>query len=86
MKIEVLRAPGCPKCERELGGLREAALQLDPGVAWAELDIAQSIDYAVELGALKAPAVAIDGELAFTALPAPAALVAAMRQRAKARG
>ena len=86
MKIEVLRAPGCAKCDRELGGLRVAARQVDPTVEWAELDIGQAIDYAVELGVLKAPAVAIDGELAFTALPAPAALAAAMRQRAKAQG
>ena len=86
MKIEVLRATGCAKCQRELGGLRAAALTADPVVDWQELDILQALDYAVELGVLKPPAVAIDGELVFTSLPTPDALVTAMRDRLRAGG
>ncbi len=41
----------------------------------------QAIDYAVELGVLKAPAVVIDGSLAFRFLPDPKDLAAAMRLR-----
>lgn len=81
MRVEVLHAAGCSKCLRELGGLRTAASEADPTVDWKELDIVQVIDYAVELGVLKAPAVAIDGELVFTSLPTPDALAAAMRER-----
>ena len=44
------------------------------------------LDYAVELGVLKPPAVAIDGELVFPSLPTPDALVAAMRKRLNAAG
>lgn len=84
MKIEVLHAPGCARCSRELDGLRAAALALDPTVQWCELDIVDAIDYAVTLGVLKSPAVAIDGELAFAKLPSPDALAAAMRERRRA--
>lgn len=81
MKIEVLHASGCASCRQELATLRQAAVDVDPAVDWHELDILQAIDYAVELGVLKPPAVAIDGELVFPKLPQPAQLAAAMRAR-----
>jgi thioredoxin 1 len=81
MKIDVLRSTGCAKCLRELSDLRAAARSVHPAVQWSELDIVQAIDYAVELGVLKPPAVAIDGELVFASLPNPDALAAAMRSR-----
>ena len=86
MKVEVLHAPGCAKCLGQLPSLQAAARQADPNVEWKELDIVQAIDYAVELGVLRAPAVAIDGELAFASLPTPEALSAAMRKRLGAAG
>lgn len=86
MKIEVLHGTGCAKCLRELGALRAAARHADPTGDWIELDILQALDYAVELGVLKAPAVAIDGKLVFTSLPTPDALAAAMRKRLKTAG
>lgn len=85
MRIDVLHAAGCAKCLRELSGLRAAAKRADPAVDWQELDILQVLDYAVDLGVLKPPAVAIDGELVFTSLPPSDALVAAMRDRQGAR-
>ena len=84
MKIEVLHATGCAKCLRDLDGLRTAARLVDPDVEWKEIDIMQALDYAVELGVLKPPAVAIDGALAFMSLPTSDALGAAMRERRKA--
>jgi predicted thioredoxin/glutaredoxin len=81
MKIEVLHAPGCVRCARELAGLRAAALALDPTVQRHEINIVDAIDYAVALGVLKTPAVAIDGELVFAKLPLPDTLSAAMRER-----
>ena len=82
MKVEVLHTPGCPNCLRELDSLRTAALAVDPALEWHELDILQALDYAVQLGVLKAPALAIDGRLAFAALPTPARLAAALREQA----
>lgn len=84
MKVEVLHAPGCAKCQRDLSGLRAAAHRADSSVDWKELDILQALDYAVDLGVLKPPAVAIDGELVFTSLPTTDALASAMRERMKA--
>ena len=81
MKVEVLRAIGCAKCLGKLDGLHAVARQTDPAVEWRELDILKALDYAVELGVLKPPAVAIDGELVFPSLPTPKALAAAMRER-----
>ena len=81
MKIDVLQSTCCAKCLREMSDLRAAAQAVDPEVEWRELDILQAIDYAVELGVLKPPAVAIDGELVFPSLPSAQALAAAMRSR-----
>ena len=86
MKVEILHATGCAKCLRELDSLRAVARQVDPAVEWQEIDILQALDYAVELGVLKPPAVAIDGELVFLSLPTSAALDAALRERRKAAG
>jgi hypothetical protein len=86
MKVEVLHASGCSRCLRDLNSLRAAARQADPAVEWKELDILAAIDYAVELGVLKPPAVAIDGALVFASLPTPDALAAAMRERRQGAG
>lgn len=80
MKIEILYAPGCSKCKRELPTLRAAAARVVPELDWQEIDIAQAIDYAVELGVMRPPAVAINGKLEFTALPSADELANAMRQ------
>ena len=84
MKVEVLHATGCAKCLRDLDSLRAAARQADPDVEWKEIDILQALDYAVELGVLKPPAVAIDGKLVYLSLPSSDVLGAAMRERRKA--
>lgn len=81
MKVEVLLSGMCATCRRELPALRMAARAVDPAVEWREIDILEAIDYAVELGVLKPPALAIDGELVFPSLPTVAALIAAMQGR-----
>lgn len=86
MKVDVLHATGCAKCLRELDSLRAAARQADPAVEWNELDILAALDYAVELGVLRPPAVAIDGQLVFASLPTPDALAAAMHEHRQGAG
>jgi thioredoxin 1 len=81
MKVEVLHSGGCAKCRTELPALHAAALSVDADIDWHELDILQAIDYAVELGVLKPPAVAIDGQLVFKTLPSVKALTTALRER-----
>ncbi len=38
-------------------------------VTWREIDVVEEIDYAVALGVLATPSIAIGGKLIFTALP-----------------
>ena len=52
---------------------------------WRSLNVLEELDYAVELGVLSLPAIAIDGELVFAALPTPKQLgLAITRLRAGA--
>lgn len=81
MKVEVLHAGGCANCTSQLDKLQTTARDVDPSVDWRELDILQAIEYAVELGVLKPPAVAIDSELVFLSLPSPEQLAEAMKAR-----
>jgi len=38
-------------------------------VTWRELNALDELDYAVEVGVVSLPAIAIDGELVFSSLP-----------------
>ena len=66
MKIEVFYADGCGNCSASRRELKEAVLAaFFTQAAWSDIDIVKNIDYAVELGVLTVPAVAIDGALVF---------------------
>jgi hypothetical protein len=69
MKIELFYTPGCEKCADSKDGLKATAQQLVPNVVWRELNALDELDYAVELGVLTLPAMAINGELVFSSLP-----------------
>lgn len=84
MKIEIFYAEGCGKCGASRQELKDAVLAAFPDeAAWNEIDIVKNIDYAVALGVLTMPAVAIDGTLVFARLPTPKQLVAELRKRAQ---
>jgi len=74
VKVELIYAPGCAECMTARSGLRSAAEAVVDGVEWREIDVLEALDYAVELGVLTLPALAIDGALVFAALPTPAQL------------
>lgn len=79
MKVEVFNAKGCGSCSTSIQSLKEAVESATGGEAeWREIDIVEQIDYAVELGVLSVPAVAIDGRLVFAKLPTTAQLLAAL--------
>ncbi|PMU22954.1 MULTISPECIES: thioredoxin family protein [unclassified Pseudomonas] len=83
MKIEVFYADGCGNCSASRRDLKDTVLAAFPGGAvWSEIDIVKNIDYAVELGVLTVPAVAIDGALVFTRLPTAQQLVSELTARA----
>jgi thioredoxin 1 len=77
VKIEIFTLPGCARCNAGLDALKEVATSFGPGAfAWEERNLLQNIDDAVRLGILSAPAIAVDGKLAFASLPSPQQLQA----------
>jgi hypothetical protein len=69
MKIELFYTPGCEKCADRKDALRATATELIPDLVWRELNVLDELDYAVEVGVLTLPAIAIDGEVPFASLP-----------------
>lgn len=70
IKVEVFSSPGCGKCAHAKGALKRVADEIGTGhIEWREVNVLDEMDYAVKLGVLSTPAIAIDGRLAFTALP-----------------
>lgn len=68
-KVEVFTAPGCGKCGKARIVLEDLVNKMSEDVEWREVNVLKEMDYAIELGVLATPAIAINGELVFTALP-----------------
>lgn len=81
MKIELFHTVGCKRCAEARDTLKSAAQQAMPDLVWREVDVMKDLDYAVEVGVIGLPALAVDGELAFSSLPTPAQLIADLRKR-----
>lgn len=69
MKIELFYSAGCSQCAAAQTSLKAAAQQAVEGLEWREINVLDELDYAVELGVLTLPAIAVDGELVFSSLP-----------------
>jgi len=82
LKVEVFTSPGCSKCAHA-GKVLQALVETlgRERIRWREVDILEELDYAVELGVLAAPAIAVDGDLVFTGMPRPAKLRDYLLQR-----
>lgn len=82
IKIEVFSTPGCSRCERARDRLKEVVRGFgSQQVIWREVNVLEELDYAVELGVLTPPSMAVDGELVFAKLPTPAQLRAELARR-----
>lgn len=81
MKIELFQVPGCPRCDTQTSELRVIAETA--GTQWFEVNALDALDRAVDLGVLTLPALVIDGELAFSALPTQEALRRELTRRAQ---
>jgi glutaredoxin len=78
-KVEVFTAPGCGKCGKAKDELENIVGQLGSDkFEWREVNILQEMDYAIDLGVLSTPSIAINGELVFTALPSAKKLLEAL--------
>jgi hypothetical protein len=80
VKIEVIAAPGCKKCAGAQDELRAVALSVlgESRLVWREVSVLDELDYAVSLGVLTMPAIAVNGELTFPSLPTPEQFRAAL--------
>jgi thioredoxin 1 len=86
MKIELFYTPGCQQCAGARDGLKAAAEELISGVIWRELNALDELDYAVKLGVVSLPAIAIDGQLVFSSLPTSRQLRRELTKRAAKAG
>jgi len=82
LEVEVFSSPGCGKCAHAKTVFKAVAEALGPDkVTWREVNILEEMDYAVDLGVMSSPAIAIDGVLVFTSLPSAAKLRAELARR-----
>ena len=80
IRVELFFTAGCAKCAEARDSLRQAA-QSAGAVEWTEVDIGKNSNRAVDVGVVSTPAVAIDGELVFSAMPSPSELKKAIEGR-----
>lgn len=85
MRVELFQTSGCQSCADSRDTLKSVAEQAVLGLVWRDVDVTKELDYAVKLGVLSLPALAVDGELAFSSLPTPARLKAELARRARGR-
>ncbi len=86
IKVEVFSSPGCAKCGRIRPVLQLLVDELGAErIEWREINVLDELDYAVALGVLSLPAIAIDGELAFRTHPSTRALRQVLEERIKAQ-
>lgn len=82
IKVEILSSPGCSRCARAREELKRVVAEMGADrVQWSEVNVVEQIDYAVQLGVLSTPAIAIDGRLAFRALPSAGRLRQALQRK-----
>lgn len=70
IKLEVFSSPGCGKCAQAKAVLKALTEELGADkVSWRDINILEEMDYAVVLGVMSSPAIAIDGSLVYSSLP-----------------
>lgn len=81
--VELIHTPACPRCVDQGDALRRVAQAVvGEALIWRDLDVIAHLDYAVSLGVLILPAVAINGRLVFPSLPTPEELRRALQDPA----
>lgn len=75
IKVEFFSTPGCSNCDRTGDSLKVIVQAFgEHKVTWRDVNLLDELDYAVELGVLTPPSIAIDGQLVFPKLPSAAKL------------
>ncbi len=82
IQVEVFSSPGCGKCGHAKVVLKKITEEIGSGaIEWREVNILDEMDYAVEIGVLSTPSIAINGELVFTSLPSASKLRAELEKQ-----
>ena len=82
IKVELFASPGCTHCAHARQQLQRMVEAIgDDRLEWRAVEVLDEIDYAVAIGVLATPAIAIDGELVFTSLPNAKKLQAELAER-----
>tara|TARA_R110000823_G_scaffold41495_15_gene109381 strand:+ start:239 stop:517 length:279 start_codon:yes stop_codon:yes gene_type:complete len=80
--VEVLTASGCGRCQQARALTKDVVAELDERrISYREINVVDEIDYAVRLGVINTPAIALNGELVFPAPPSKARLRKAILKR-----
>ena len=86
IQVEVFSSPGCNRCCQVFELLQTIIRELGAErIEWREVNVLDELDYAVELGVLSMPAIAIDGELVFKSHPSAGKLREALETRLQAQ-
>ncbi len=73
--VKLLTASDCGRCQKARTLAKEAITELgDSRVHYREINVVDEIDYAVRLGVMSTPAIALNGDLVFPAPPSKAKL------------
>ncbi|MBL4865600.1 MAG: thioredoxin family protein [Pseudomonadales bacterium] len=80
--VEVLTASYCSRCQKAKSLVKDVISEFDEAnIQYREINVVEEIDYAVSLSILSTPAIALNNELVFAALPSKAKLQQAIRER-----
>lgn len=84
LNVEIFSSPGCSKCGHAKDVLRKLADEIGGNkIQWREVNILDDLDYAVSLGVMTTPSIAINGELIFSSLPSAKKLRTELESRLK---
>jgi len=73
--IEIFATPHCTRCQGAKKLVESLAQELaSDALQWRDVNVIDEIDYAVQLGVIATPAIAVNGKLVFTCLPSKPAL------------
>jgi predicted DsbA family dithiol-disulfide isomerase len=82
ISVELFVSPVCDRCAKASKMMKLVVDEFgNDRVEWREVDVLDEIDYAVAIGVLSTPAIAIDGKLVFSSLPGVESLYRALQNQ-----
>lgn len=80
--VEVFSSPHCDRCGKTKQFVKDIVEEMNlEQLQWREVNVIEEIDYAVEVGVLSTPTIAINGDLAFTGMPSKESFLNSLKTR-----